>query len=279
MSTQSRKPNGIFNGMTISRRGAAIVAGTIAVAVVVWSVADGPFGALLEMHVAQWLNAFSQAIQSSGGLTGPRLYFSALIGGLIASLSPCILGLLPLNLSYIGASSVRSRPVALRLATLFVLGVATTTMIVGLISSLFFAVFVSYRGQVNIIVGAAIVVMAIWMMGFLRLRIPGVAKIPAKGGPYVVGLCYALVATPCASPVLVAVLGAASVQGRVVVTIAAMALYALGYTIVLWLASVFAGIVVTSRRLLEHGELITRLSAAALLLLGIGFVYYGLQQL
>jgi cytochrome c-type biogenesis protein len=265
--------------MKISLRTTAIVAGMIVVAAAVWSVADGPLGRMLELHVSQWLNAFSAMIQSSGGLTGPHLYLSALIGGLLASLSPCILGLLPLNLSYIGASSVTSRSVAMRLATLFVLGVATTTMIVGLISSLFFAVFVSYRGQVNIVVGAGIIVMALWMVGILRLRIPGVAKIPSKGGPYLVGLSYALVATPCASPVLVAVLGAASAQGRVSITVAAMALYALGYTIVLWLASVFAGIVVTSRRLLEHGELITRLSAAALVLLGLGFVYYGFQQL
>ncbi|TAM59539.1 hypothetical protein EPN52_07550 [bacterium] len=91
----------------------------------------------------------------------------------------------------------------------------------------------------------------------------------------IVGLSCALVATPCAS----AVLGAATVQGSVVVTIAAMARYALGYTIMLWLASAFSGIVVTSRRIREHGELVTCLSAAALLLLGAGFVYYGFQQL
>jgi cytochrome c-type biogenesis protein len=49
----------------------------------------------------------------------------AFVGGLIASISPCILSLLPVNLSYIGTLKINSRRDAFFKAGQFVLGVVT----------------------------------------------------------------------------------------------------------------------------------------------------------
>jgi cytochrome c-type biogenesis protein len=211
-------------------------------------------------------------------LGGIRLYAFAFAGGLVASLSPCILGMLPVNLSYIGAQKLTSRTAAMRVATAFVGGVVVVTVAVGLISSLFFALFVSYRGQVNIAVGLVTIAMAAWMAGVLRFRVPAVRAVPRGAGAFVVGVIFALAASPCASPVLVTVLGAAAGSGPIV-SMSAMAVYAVGYTLVLWLASVFAGVAAASRVVLVHGELITRASAALLLAIGLGTLVYGVRQL
>lgn len=243
------------------------------------AIAYGPIGSAFEHAVSTWLNVYAKRINPAA-LSGARLYVAAFAGGLLASISPCILGLLPVNLSYIGASRVTSRVAALRISTLFVSGVATTTIAVGLLSWLFFAIFVTYRAQVNIGVGLLIALMALWMAGILRIPLPSiVTKMPAGSGPFVVGLVYALVTTPCASPVLIAVLGAAGATGSAIVSIIAMATYAVGYTIVLWLASVFTAVAIASRKLLQYGDVITRIGAAALLLLGAGFIVYGAGQL
>lgn len=266
--------------MTHTRGRIAVLAGIAIAGALALAIGYGPIGGLFERGVSISLNAFAKSIASGTGLGGPRLFVTAFAGGLLASISPCILGLLPLNLSYIGASRVTSRTSAMLLATAFVGGVAVTTIAVGLAASLFFALFVTYCGQVNITVGALIVVMAFWMAGLLRLPVPNVVKqMPTGSGPFVIGLAYALVATPCASPVLVAVLGAAAASRSILTTLVAMTIYAIGYTAVLWLASVFAGVTVASRRLLQYGDLITRAGSLAMLLLGGGFVYYGFTQL
>jgi cytochrome c-type biogenesis protein len=58
-----------------------------------------------------------------------------------------------------------------------------------------------------------------------------------------------------------------------------MTLYAVGYTLVLFLASLFAGVATASRRLLAHSALVSRLAAAALVVIGIGTLVYGLREL
>jgi len=266
--------------MSRAVRGRLLVGTLACLAIVALAVAYGPAGPMLERNVAVWLNAFAAALGGGRELSGPRLYTAAFFGGLLASLSPCILGLLPVNLSYIGALKIESKARAVGVATAFVAGVATVLIVLGLVSALFFAVFVTYRGQINLFVGVITIVMALWMLGILRLSIPSpVKKMPKGVGSYVVGVLYALVASPCASPVLIAVLGAAGATGSLVTAAVVMVLYTIGYTLVLWLASIFASFAVASRRILAHGEWITRIAGFALFLLGVGSIVYGVRQL
>ncbi|HME27724.1 MAG TPA: cytochrome c biogenesis protein CcdA, partial [Acetobacteraceae bacterium] len=88
-----------------------------------------------------------------------------------------------------------------------------------------------------------------------------------------------LIATPCASPILVFVLGAVSLVASPARAVAAMTLYAIGYTLVLFLASLFAGIAAASRRILAHAELVSRVAAVMLVIIGVAVSAYGLQQL
>jgi cytochrome c-type biogenesis protein len=59
----------------------------------------------------------------------------AFIGGVLASVSPCILALLPVNLSYIGTLKIKSRRDAFIKAGFFVLGSVTILSLFGLVSS------------------------------------------------------------------------------------------------------------------------------------------------
>jgi cytochrome c-type biogenesis protein len=64
--------------------------------------------------------------------------------------------MLPVNLSYIGTREIRSRQEALINAGLFVLGVMTTLILLGLFSSLAGAVTVQYQGYVRVIAQGAV---------------------------------------------------------------------------------------------------------------------------
>ncbi|GAC1660132.1 MAG: cytochrome c biogenesis CcdA family protein [Candidatus Elarobacter sp.] len=256
--------------------GIVVIGALIALALMVFALGHGPLADTLERAVGAVQNASVGAL-GDGALQGWRLYVVAFAGGLVSSFSPCILGMLPVNLSYIGAAGLRSRRAATVTALTFVLGVVTVNVVLGLASSLFFAVFVENRAYVNVAVGIITVVMGLWMGGLITLRLPSAERIPAGAGPFVVGVVFALVASPCASPVLIAVLGAAAKDGSPLRSGFAMGAYALGYTAILFAASLFTGIAMSSRRLLEHGTTITRFAAAGLVLVGLGTVWYGMH--
>ncbi|HEY9653470.1 MAG TPA: cytochrome c biogenesis protein CcdA [Coleofasciculaceae cyanobacterium] len=189
-------------------------------------------------------------------------------GGLVASISPCILSLLPVNLSYIGTREITSRWDAFVKAGSFVLGVVTMLSLFGLFSSFAAAVLIQFRGYIQIIVGAIIVVMGLMLLGVVRIPLPQTNfKLPIAGS-YGVGLTFALVTSPCTSPIMFAVLAAGAATGSQVQSTLAMLCYALGYTAIIFLASLFTSLVKQTRFLLNYSEGIMRFGSVALILIG-----------
>ncbi|MGI0479885.1 cytochrome c biogenesis CcdA family protein [Geminocystis sp. CENA526] len=203
------------------------------------------------------------------------LIILAFLGGLIASVSPCILALLPVNLSYIGTLKIKSRWDAFKKAGLFVLGSVVILSLFGLVSSFAGAVMVEYRGYINIVVGLIMFVMGLWLIGVIKINLPQMELNLPKAGPFGVGLTFALVSSPCASPVLFAVLAAAAATGSQVVATSAMVSYALGYTMLIFLASLFTGLAKQSRNLLNYSEDIIRFGSVALLMTGTYYLFTG----
>ncbi|HEY9633843.1 MAG TPA: cytochrome c biogenesis CcdA family protein [Coleofasciculaceae cyanobacterium] len=189
-------------------------------------------------------------------------------GGLIASISPCILSLLPVNLSYIGTREITSRWDAFIKAGSFVLGVVTMLSLFGLFSSLAGAVLIQFRGYIQIVVGAVIILMGLMLLGIVRLPLPQTNFKSPITGPYGVGLTFALVSSPCTSPVMFAVLTAAASTGSQVQSTLAMVSYSLGYTAVIFFASLFTGLVKQTRFLLNYSQGIVRFGSVILILIG-----------
>ncbi len=199
----------------------------------------------------------------------------AFAGGLLASVSPCILALLPVNLSYIGTRKITSRWDAFVKAGSFVLGAVTVLSLFGLFSSFANLVIVDYKGYINIAVGLLIFLMGLSLMEVIRLPLPQVNLDLPIAGPYGVGFTFALVSSPCASPVLFAVLAAAAASGSQLMGTLAMASYALGYTAIIFFSSLFAGLAKQAGNLLAYSETIIRVGSIALLLTGAYYVVAG----
>jgi cytochrome c-type biogenesis protein len=199
------------------------------------------------------------------------------IGGLLASVSPCILALLPVNLSYIGTLKIKSRGDAFVKAGLFVLGAVTILSLFGLVSSFAGFVMVEFRGYINVAVGLIMAVMGLWLMGVINIPLPQMNVNLPQAGPYGVGLTFALVSSPCASPVLFAVLAAAAGTGSPVLGTLTMVFYALGYTMIIFLSSLFTGLAKQSNRLLKHSDGVIRFGSLALILTGAYYLFTGTQ--
>ncbi|KAM3092616.1 cytochrome c biogenesis protein CcdA [Phormidesmis sp. 146-35] len=244
--------------------------------------------ALVSPHLSDWylyLTALVGHIQApyqqwleQQNLSDPIVLVPlAFVGGLIASISPCILSLLPVNLSYIGTLKITSRRAAFNKAGLFVLGVVTVFSLFGLFASFAAAVLVDYRGYFNVVVGAIILVMGLSFAGIIHLPLPQPKASVSAAGPYGIGLTFALVSSPCSSPVLFAVIAAAAATGSQFISVVTLMSYGLGYTAVIFFASLYAGLVKQSRVILGKSDWVIRVGSAALMLAGGFYLVNGIH--
>lgn len=195
-----------------------------------------------------------------------------LAGGLLASVSPCVLPLLPLNAAYIGATNVppaRAAAVSAR----FTLGAVVALSVLGLFADLAGAVFVEHRGPIRLAVGAILVV-----LGLVAAEIVRLPAVPAIGGSrrlgaVAAGAAFALITTPCASPILFAVLAASGAQGVPGLAVVTMAAFAVGYTALVFAAGVSGGRLVGHVR--GRARAVQAGAAAFLLVAGAGFLGSG----
>lgn len=235
----------------------------------------GPISEQIDRLVAGVENTYQEWFKSQNTANPLVLVFLAFFGGLLASISPCILALLPINLSYIGTRNITSRRDAFIKASLFVLGVVTVLSLFGLASSFAGAVMVDYRGYINIIVGFIILIMGFSLIGIIRLPLPQINVNASNLGPLGVGVTFALVSSPCASPVLFAVLAASAATGSQILGTITMISYGLGYTMIIFVASLLTGLAKQTKVLLSYSELIVRVGSIALIIAGVYYLIEG----
>ncbi len=173
-----------------------------------------------------------------GLLLLPALGFGS---GLLASVSPCILPLVPLNVAYIGASGssgLRSIGLSIR----FVLGSALALSVLGLFGDLAGFLMIDHRGPMLLIAGVA--------MLYFGLAILEVVPAPTRHllgssrralGPIGAGAAFSLITTPCSSPLLAALLTISAAQAVAGSGVVAMLSFSLGYTMLVFLGGVFGG--------------------------------------
>jgi len=150
----------------------------------------------------------SEALEGSGLLLGLLLVF---VGGLALNLTPCVYPLIPITIGYLGGQSEGSTTRLTMMGLLFVLGLAVTYSLIGVVTSLSGAVFGALLQ--NPIVILAIVgilfVLSLSMFGVYEFKLPDslVAKAGASKaglyGAFFMGLTMGIVAAPCIGPFVI----------------------------------------------------------------------------
>jgi cytochrome c-type biogenesis protein len=271
------QPNGHSKSVQKLSKKWLLFSGLALLGLVLTLLISGPISQGLEHLISIIENRYQEWFTKQDTANPLVLMPLAFVGGLIASVSPCILALLPLNLTYIGTRNITSRSDAFVKAGLFVLGNVIVLGLFGLVSSFAGAVMVEYRGHINVIVGAIILIMGFGLLGLIRIPLPQINLDGSNFGPFGVGLTFALVSSPCASPVLFAVLAAAGASGSQLLAVLTMASYAFGYTIIIFLASLLTGFAKQAKLLLQYSENITKFGSVALILAGIYYLVTGVQ--
>jgi len=231
----------------------------------------------MELFLSDFEQSVSNFLQASHGLPFPLLILLSFGGGLAASLTPCVLPIIPLYLTYIGVTEVSSKFDALRKALLFCLGSALIFSLMGLFASFASFIMIEYRGYVHILIGVFILLMSLFVLEIISLPLPQFIKNVPSSGPFVVGIAFALVSSPCASPILFAVLAMSSTAGSFLNSSLIMIAYSIGYTGLIFLTSLFAGLIKQLDFFKKHNKIVSIVSSIILVLLGVFYLYSGIR--
>lgn len=140
------------------------------------------------------------------------------IFGFLTSLTPCVYPLIPITLAVVGARSAHktSKLQAFALSCVYVLGIATTYSLLGVIAAKTGALFGQALSYPGVVIGFAVLffAMALSIFGVFEIAVPASITNRFQSstgkkstlGAYTAGLLAGIVASPCVGPVLVGVL-------------------------------------------------------------------------
>lgn len=202
--------------------------------------------------------------------------------GLVTSLTPCMLSMLPITIGYIGGYEADNRYQAARQSLWFALGLATTLAGLGLLAALAGRVYGQLGVGLPLVVSAIAIVMGLNLLGLLPLQFPSLGStdwitkdMPGGLRAYLIGLTFGLVASPCSTPVLATLLTWVSSTGDLVLGGGLLLAYTVGYVAPLVLAGTFTASIKKLLELRQWSSWITPASGA--LLLGFGVVSFLLR--
>ena len=112
-----------------------------------------------------------------GFLTCLLMLITAFVGGILASISPCSLAMLPLMIGYVGGCS-KETPFRMFLQlTFFVLGTAIVFTIIGVICAITGSVFATvFGGYFTLVMASLLLVIGLKITGLLDFEIPVIIK-------------------------------------------------------------------------------------------------------
>ena len=211
----------------------------------------------------------------------PLAYLLVFLGGVMTSIGPCNLAMIPLIIGYVGGSSQISRGRSLALSFTFATGLAITFMLLGIIASLVGGLIGGATRLWYYVVAAVCLLIGLHMLGALTLpQVSGLARlrerVTLKGvpGALALGLVSGLVSSQCATPVLAAILTyVMSQQGALLYGALLLFVYALGRGVPIVLAGAFAGAVKGLQTFGRWSGAVERASGVILIAVGLYFLW------
>lgn len=203
------------------------------------------------------------------------------LGGILASISPCSLAMLPVVIGYIGGYGGKDNKKIFWQLLSFIIGSSVVFSIIGVICALTGHIFVSIAGDYFILIMASIIfALGLNLTGLLELNFPAlVNKIPQNPNnskflyPMLLGAIFAIAGTPCSTPILAGIMSFAAISNSIILSVLMLFAFALGQSIILVLAGLFTNIIKNFGKISSFSDIMIRLSGILLILASL-YLYY-----
>ncbi len=203
------------------------------------------------------------------------------LGGVLASLSPCSLSVLPIVVGYVGGYSEESGFKTFLQLLSFVLGLSAVLTVIGIICALGGRAFVSIGGAYWVLfVASVILLFGLNLLGVIQFNLPVIVKQMPKGDahslfiyPFILGALFALAATPCSTPILVGIMSFASLSANLVYAALMLFTFSLGQGLIIILAGVFTSFVKKVRVFSGVSEVFLKIMGV-LLVISAFYIYF-----
>ena len=202
---------------------------------------------------------------------GPLTIFLVFTAGLLTSLGPCSLSLLPITIAYIGGTENNK----FKLLS-FSAGIIFSLILLGALSGFLGKIYGQLPPYYTSLVAFIAIIMGLNLLGILKFQLPNGPdlqfvqnKVPSVLIPFVIGGAFGLASSPCITPVLASLLAWVSQAKNPTISIIFLFFFGLGQVTPL----IFAGATTENlKRFLEfrkYSQIIPTLSGVFLVSIGI----------
>jgi cytochrome c-type biogenesis protein len=217
--------------------------------------------------------------------TSPWLGLVAVfVGGVLTAASPCVLAMIPLMMAFVAGQKQGGVVRSLGYSLLFVLGLSTTFVILGMLAALAGQMYGNVSAIWNWVVAAVCIAMGLHLTGLVHIPIPALVRFQPKvrgaAGALLLGLLFGFVSAPCAAPILVVLLtylagsGASVAYGGLLLLV-----YGLGHGVLILVAGTSMGAaqrIISSAGVTRTTDWLRRGAGVLIIIVGLWFAYRGI---
>ena len=201
-------------------------------------------------------------------------YFISFLEGIITFVSPCLLPMLPIYISYFAGGSEKDTKRVLKNSIGFILGFTAVFIMLGALAGTFGRFLNEYKTAVNVVTGLIVVFFGLNFLGVFKLNIfKGISFSKTENlgffSSVLFGLVFSIGWTPCVGAFLGSALMLAANRGSMYEGIAMLLCYSLG----LGIPFLISAILIEKLKgafswIKKHYNIINAISGALLVLVG-----------
>ena len=204
-------------------------------------------------------------------------YFISFLEGIITFISPCLLPMIPIYISYFAGGGERSVRKTLTTALGFVLGFTLVFVCMGAFAGAIGSLLQKYKAVINIITGGIVVILGLNFTGVIRVNfLNGTKKVTSNVNPggfgtaLLFGLVFSVGWTPCVGAFLGSALMLASQRGTMLEGVFMLIMYSAGLGIPFLISALLIDkLKETFQTIKKHYRVINLISGVFLIIVGI----------